>query len=333
MRVAMYCVFKGLVVEKMDEERIASEWDGKVFKCPACGMEINSFSAVCPACGSTIHSEFGSEAIKEFERKITESDLRIITESKLDVDDGRKRIIWIILNVVLLGLPIILRLVASWLGVVSLTPARKEKERIIKNHVFPDDYWVVSSALLFVKEQMTMLSEERFKCETVFWARVWNHKAKQLYEKAENLKTNDPVNRNAFDEVKSLYQKINDKHRSRAVSSAIIWLVLVAVIVVVAPWEFFPSQKWPSTGLATEIPQPMNMNTIKIEKSTSKEFRFNVYGSKTYVDIYVRNLKEAGFTYDSSIVGGWGYEAKNSKGHKVTVSVSNNRMTVKLTAK
>ena len=317
----------------MDEKEFVSDWDGKVFKCPACGMELNSFSAVCPACGSTIHREFGSEAIKEFESKLTESDLRIIAESKYGAYDGRKKVIWVILNVVLLGLPIVLRLLVTWMGFVSLTPAKKEKERIIKNHVFPDDYWVTSSALLFVKEQMGMLSEERFKYERAFWARVWYRKATQLYEKSETLKANDPANRTAFEELKVLYQKIIDKHRVRAISGAVIWLVLAVLIIVVAPWEFFPSQEWPNTGLATEIPQPMNMNTMKIERSTNKEFRFSVHANKTAVDIYISKLEEKGYIFNSTLVGVNAYEARNSKGHKVTINVSNNRMTVRITTK
>ena len=322
----------------MDKVYSDSNWGGKVFKCPACGMELNSFSSVCPACGSTVYRELQSKAIEEFEKRLTESDFHIVEEKSATHDDGRKKTYWVLLNVVTIGLPELLKLLFALLGFVRTTAAEKEKESIIKNAVFPDDFWMISSALMVVKEQISIISKDKFRRKNLFWAKVWSDKAEQLFLKCETLKAGDSTNRQTIGEISSTYKGIRDKHRKRALICSALWFIGVVLIVYLvfrwAPWEMFPSQEWPETGLATELPQPMNIETMEIEKSTKNEFRFNVYASKTYRDIYVKDLLKAGFTIDAfGASGGGGFEAKNSKGHSVKVSVSDeNIMTVTITS-
>ena len=56
------------------------EYAGKMVKCPACGENIPSFTAICPSCGHEINSAKLAPALKEFIDKINEYD-KIIADT------------------------------------------------------------------------------------------------------------------------------------------------------------------------------------------------------------------------------------------------------------
>lgn len=48
------------------------EWAGKLIKCPSCGEDITSFTAVCPACGHEIRGTKSTTSVRDFAAKLEE---------------------------------------------------------------------------------------------------------------------------------------------------------------------------------------------------------------------------------------------------------------------
>lgn len=55
---------------KEDRSKRKQEYEGKVVKCPACGENIPSFTAVCPACGHEFRGTHSSDAVSELASKL-----------------------------------------------------------------------------------------------------------------------------------------------------------------------------------------------------------------------------------------------------------------------
>jgi len=60
-----------------DRTKRQQEFAGKIIKCPACGTEIPSFTAICPGCGHEINSARVSSAFKDFTNQINQCDTAI----------------------------------------------------------------------------------------------------------------------------------------------------------------------------------------------------------------------------------------------------------------
>ena len=53
------------------------EYAGRIIKCPSCGEELPSFTAICPSCGHEINSQSVSSSLKEFINSINACDRAI----------------------------------------------------------------------------------------------------------------------------------------------------------------------------------------------------------------------------------------------------------------
>lgn len=62
----------GVIPPTGNENRRKQEFVGAIKKCPSCGAEIPSFSAICPSCGHEIAGIKESEALKKFQEGMTE---------------------------------------------------------------------------------------------------------------------------------------------------------------------------------------------------------------------------------------------------------------------
>ena len=51
------------------------EWAGKIFKCPSCGENLPSFTAICPACGHEFRGASSATSIRDFSLKLERANL------------------------------------------------------------------------------------------------------------------------------------------------------------------------------------------------------------------------------------------------------------------
>ena len=94
------------------------EFAGKIIKCPSCGTEIPSFTAICPGCGHEINSARVSSAFKDFTNQISRCDTAI-ANSPAEPKTGwkswgkGKKFGWVILNIYTLCIPLVIYLVSA----------------------------------------------------------------------------------------------------------------------------------------------------------------------------------------------------------------------------
>lgn len=213
------------------------EYAGKMMKCPACGEDIPSFTAICPSCGHEINSAKLAPALKEFINKINEYD-KIIADTPQDElpKKGWKswktetRVFWVIVNLFTCCVPLVVYLVWPLLkpfirryASPKLTPTEQKKTALIENFTFPNDRESVLEALLFIKSKVAFLTSKKINERNIYWLRLWNTKAAQLHQKAEILLTNDSIAEAAYGEITTSKKKTNQKVYIRAgIGAAII---------------------------------------------------------------------------------------------------------------
>lgn len=213
------------------------EYAGKMVKCPACGEDIPSFTAICPSCGHEINSAKLAPALKEFIDKINEYD-KIIADTPQDElpKKGWKswktgtRVFWIIVNLLTCCVPLVVYLVWPLLkpfirsnASPKLTPTEQKKTALIENFTFPNDRESVLEALLFIKSKIAFLASDKINERNIYWLRLWGTKATQLHQKAKILLTNDSIAEAAYGEITTNKEKINQKVHIRAgIGAAII---------------------------------------------------------------------------------------------------------------
>jgi len=197
------------------------EWGGKIIKCPSCGMELSSFTAICPDCGHEINSTQVSKTVKEFANGIEECDIRIANSPEVSKgwsswDDG-KRIWWVLFNCFFCCLPLIIYFL--WKSIksvvtVSLTVEEKKKEAFIENYTLSNDRESILDLLLFIKSKTIFLVNEKFNAKTAYWTRVWVNKAKQIYYKSEILLKGDMIANNAYNEILIFFCHLSDFYKA-----------------------------------------------------------------------------------------------------------------------
>ena len=322
------------------------EYSGKTknndkYKCPACGMVLRALSSVCPGCGTMICIDSDSEFLEQFTDSLAESDLQIIFEHQRNKKEEKRylKIAWVILNVVLLGVPIIVRMLFSSFGIVKLSPAEKEKESLINNLYVPNDYNAIVSTLLLTSEQMKTIEGKTHSSRAIYWANTWQQKAEILCEKAKILVGENSQVNTIFASIESLRERIKKKYRAKAIGSILLWIAVALLLVLFVPKKLIltkkvPKNQWPKEGLAREIPEPTNTVSLEIITFSENEFVFKSWANATFFRLYVNKAKDRGFSIDAYKMSYYDryYEAKNDKGYKIQITKEEDDvMTVRVT--
>lgn len=177
------------------------EYAGTVIKCPSCGAQLSSFTAICPECGHEINSAKVDTALRDFIAKIDDVDRMIANSPEVSKTgwaswSGGKKFGWVVLNIYTFCIPLIIYLLLplfKYNRKPRLTAAEKQKASMIENFPFPNGRESIIEALLFIQTKLDFLSSEKLNRHTAYWTRLWATKAKQLEQKAEMMLNGDAV--------------------------------------------------------------------------------------------------------------------------------------------
>ena len=211
---------------------------GNVRKCPSCGAELSSFTAICPQCGHELNSVQVPESIKDFSIQLNYIDIEIanspIMKSWKNWSGGAK-FGWVVLNIFTFCIPLLIYLLLSVGGFGKfgkLSPIEKKKEAFINNYSFPNDRETVLEALFFIKSQVAILSSESKNRKTKKWIQIWENKAKQLLNKSKVLFQEDSIATDTYNEIVAIRKKVNKSILIRSIIILFIILVLVSIVIL-----------------------------------------------------------------------------------------------------
>ena len=211
---------------------------GNVRKCPSCGAELSSFTAICPQCGHELNSVKVPESIKDFSNQLSLIDIEIanspIVKSWKNWSGGAK-FGWVVLNLFTFCIPLLIYLLLSVGGFGrfgKLSPIEKKKEAFINNYSFPNDRESVLEALLFIKSQVAILSSAPKNRKTKKWILIWENKAKQLLNKSKLLFQEDTIATDTYNEIEKVKEKVNKSILIKSIIILSIIIVLIAIIII-----------------------------------------------------------------------------------------------------
>ena len=185
-------------VNKQTERR--TEFVGSIKKCPSCGEEITSFTAICPSCGHEINSQKVSDTLGKFIAQVNACE-RLIAQSQVGNTgwsswSKSKKIWWVIFNLLFAGIPLAIYLGYPLLTIKhtpKLTKEEKQLTALVENFTFPNDRESILEAIVYAKEKIDFISKEKIDKKTAYWMRLWCSKAEQLKQKADIMFPNDSV--------------------------------------------------------------------------------------------------------------------------------------------
>ena len=219
-------------------ERRQNMYVGNVRKCPSCGAELSSFTAICPQCRHELNSVQVPDSIKDFSNHLNLVDIEIanspIVKSWKNWSGGAK-FGWVVLNIFTLCIPLLIYLLLSVGGFGKfgkLSPTEKKKESFINNYSFPNDRETVLEALFFIKSQVAILSSESKNRKTKKWIQIWENKAKQLLNKSKVLFQEDSIATDTYNEIVAIRKKVNKSILIRSIIILFIILVLVSIVIL-----------------------------------------------------------------------------------------------------
>lgn len=340
---------------KADEDyrsKRKQEYAGTVVKCPACGAELHSFTAICPVCGHEINSAKVSPAIQEFSKLINQAD-EAIANSPATPKNGWSswntwvKVVWVILNIYTLCIPLVIYFVLPLLGVggiSSFTSEEKKKAQLISNYAFPNDRENILEALMFIKVQIEALASGKVDRNVYRWIEIWKARASQLYEKAEVMFKGDVIANNAYSDILSCEKKITRLLKIKVIIAAVIVCIFFAFFVshrykVAARNEERAEAKlaeqkkqeeeeerkanatfiWPTSGVALHIPEPPSYKG-EITFDDDEKFWFEVRGvDQDQYNAYKSKCVEQGYTIEAESTA-IGYEAYNEEGYNIRLN-------------
>lgn len=291
-----------------------AEYVGSVRKCPSCGEELSGVVAVCPSCGYELNDIATPESLKEFIAKIENLDETISRENNADGGwsswDSILKIIFVIANIVFVGIPIAVYLIVSFLGVNStpkLSSAEKKKADLIENFTFPNDKDSITNAILFIKAKTAFLASGKVTKKTKYWMRVWSTKAEHLDNKAKIFFPNDRIVESAIEDIYINKNKIKTIAKRKMIVGFII-LALVACLIYIPKVvdtikekreieeKYNTTFEWPDGGYATQLPSP-DTEFGEIDDNNDKRFSIDLYQvTPDMFKAYVEKCKDRGFT-------------------------------------
>ena len=319
------------------------EWAGTIIKCPSCGEDIPSFTAICPSCGHEFNSAKVSSVLKEFINNINECDRLIATDSSKTgwASWGKfKRFWWVVLNIFTSCLPIIIYLITPLIrynNTPRLTPEEKRKASLIENFPFPNEREALLEALLFVKSKISYLAAEKVDKKNAYWTRLWSAKGEQLYQRAEILFEGDEIANTAYREIIAQKLRVSKAVKFKATSGIIILLAII-ILALLRDGTFnsiLVQHKpliIPDTELSRLIP-PIDGAKGTVVVNNSSYFTIECYGiSNEEFENYKYICKNSGFTIDCESTGSL-FDAYNEDGYNIRITYYNSEMDIHITNK
>lgn len=228
-RGAEYCSKCGKPVNGTDNNSNKIE---SVSKCPACGCEIPSFTAVCPACGTEINTSREGSSIKDFTDRLQEYDARIANSNNGKPVGGWNswgmpgKIGWVILNIYLMCIPLLIYFFVRRGS--KDNPEVQQKASFVQTYVFKNERETIIEAMIFVKSQLSSIISGGVVYNPAFWEGIWMGKATQLNEKAAIIMPGDTIVKQTYDDIVTLDKAYKKKQlQTRIIIIAVIVLVLV----------------------------------------------------------------------------------------------------------
>ena len=314
------------------------EFAGKIIKCPSCGAELQSFTAVCPHCGHEINSQNVSSSLKEFIDSINEYDKVIANDPEPPKTGWKtwskgKRFFWVILNIVTSFIPLVVYLVFPLIkpflfpkSVPVLSADEKRKAALIENYTFPNEREATIEAMMFTKSKMAFLASEKFNKKTLYWANLWNTKAEQLNQRASIILKGDEIVEATYADITASKSEVDKSVKVRAIIGAAIIVVFIAFVLINGSFyngignvfnstpfsvsenyddtDYNVTYEWPSNGISCYLPLP-ETKYGKIENDNESRFNIELYQvNSQQFDDYVKKCKEQGFTISTTKTDG-----------------------------
>ena len=325
-----------------NEER-KKEFVGNIRKCPACGEEITSFTAICPACGHELNSTKVSDTLTKFIEQVKTCE-DVINEQDIPAAgwaswDKNQRIWWVVANIFLLGMPIAVTFILPFITrkMPKLTKEEKQLASVIENFPFPNDRESILEAIVYAKEKIDFISKQNVTPKSAYWMGLWCSKAEQLKQKADLMFPNDSVVKQSYAEILDDEKRVNGVIRNKAIIGAIILIVVLGYCFIrngtVDDIKTANTVlEIPETELSLVMPQ---IEGGKGEVVTNNEEYFGVeyYGiTESGFEDYKKECKKQGYTIDIENTGSL-FEAFNADGYniRVTYSDSNKKLHVTMT--
>lgn len=258
-----------------DSTKREQEYVGTIIKCPACGEELSSFTAICPSCGHEMNSVKISPILLAFSEKIELYDKEIA--SKTEINTGWKtwgktaRILWIIANVISLGLLAVAMYGVSYIVSFSkhpkLSPVEKKKTALIENLSIPNEREAILEVLLFIKAKVSFLSSGKNDSCTAYWLRIWGTKAEQIFDKAKILLGEDAIAIQSYSYIKQQIERSRKNTRFKIVTTVIILILYFLVVLAIHP---VGSELIRRSGI--ELPEPPEYIGSVVETHEAKDY-------------------------------------------------------------
>lgn len=108
---AKFCQSCGTLLETENKPKQTEE----LRKCPSCGVQLPSFTAICPYCNHEINAQRVSSSLKEFINLINEYDKVIANDPEPPKTGWKtwskgKRFLWVVLNLFTSFIPLVIYL-------------------------------------------------------------------------------------------------------------------------------------------------------------------------------------------------------------------------------
>lgn len=298
-----------------NESIVDKEKTNEIKKCPHCGERINSFIAICPACGYELNNKNVCSALEQFVSKVDEYDKLIASNSQTQTGwsswSQSKRVWWVILNIIFIGIPFVVYTALSLLTIKS-TPKLTNEEKHLASHIenfnFPNDREVILEALIFIKDKIDFISKGKTDKKSVYWMNLWCAKAEQLKQKADILFPNDNIVKASYTEIVADDERVKKTIQIKTIVGIVV-LAIALILVVVRFGDFNDTSiadekdysstfEWQINGIFAELPKP-NTNNGKIVRETEDQISFELYNVETAdFESYVKACRETGFTVD-----------------------------------
>ena len=292
---------------EQDSAKRQQEYVGKVKKCPACGEEVPSLTAICPACGHEFSIVKGSESVASFISEIDACDKRIAAQGPTAKKGWStwktwKKVGWVLLNIYFFCIPLLIYFLRPFFRTYkspALSIEEKRKATIIENFTFPNDRGSILEALLFIKSKVSFLANEKVNANNAYWMRLWVKKAEQLHQKAEMLFQGDRIANDAYTKIVEDHTKFKKQMQIRIFATLGIIAIAVIFLLICGCVANGPG----GGKFVNEDGTYSNIPTISEGIGTNESEGIYTYQIRNYVG---KNAASVGKIYGDSLVDEYG---------------------------
>ena len=308
-----------------------AKYEGELHKCPNCGENLTSLTAICPACGHEFNSVKVDDDLYKFSQHIDSFDALIANNPKIKSRSGWAswstgwRIAWIILNIYTFCFPLLFYAIIRFFKrfQFELSPEEKNKATFIENYVFPNEREAIIEALLFIKTKILFLSSKPADRNTLYWSNIWCNKAQTIYNKAAIVLCGDPIAEKAFLEIKDKSKKIAKKCIWKPI--IIIGIIAIMILLLCVRCSIKTSIKHntllvlPDVAPYSLLPEYEPMYG-EIASDNGEKYKISIYqADQTVYKNYVQACIENGFNIDADYKT-TSYNAYNKDGYEIILT-------------